>query len=285
MPSTDAELAHGYTLSQVHNIAKAAVNMAGQYASDYLDRFDTAYGAIVITLYESPNWPTRYQLMQAGALAVNRMVAEVMHLRGYRDNNAYNGAGSSPRFVVYWDALRITPSHETRVVEHVAVEQILPRLTPREAQAITALAATGDYQAGADLLGMGYDQFCGAVARARRRAFALWHEGETPCRRWRKDVRVGSRTAVRPTHCPKGHPYDETNTAYARNGAIRCKRCHREREAARRAGTHRKQQLKPCGTYAAWQRHRYHGEPVDPACEAARQAYMASRRKTPTVAA
>lgn len=149
----------------------------------------------------------------------------------------------------------------------------------------TIVAATGDYQAGADLLGMGYDQFCGAVARARRRAFALWHEGETPCRRWRKDVRVGSRTAVRPTHCPKGHPYDETNTAYARNGAIRCKRCHREREAARRAGTHRKQQLKPCGTYAAWQRHRYHGEPVDPACEAARQAYMASRRKTPTVAA
>lgn len=281
----DVDLAHGYTLAQVHHLAKAAVNMAGQYASDYTDRLDAAYGAIVICLYEAPHWPTRYQLMQAGALAVNRMVAELLHLRGYRNQNAYNAAGSAPRFAVYWDAQRVTPSPENRIVEHVAVRQIMPRLTPRETQAITALAATGDYRQAADLLGMGYDVFCSTVSRARRRAWGLWHEGETPCRRWRKDVRLGSRTAVRPTHCPQGHRYDEENSAYTRAGGVRCKRCHRERQAARRVGAHQPQKLKPCGTYAAWQRHQYHGTPADPACEAARETYLVSRRKRTAVAA
>jgi hypothetical protein len=31
--------------------------------------------------------------------------------------------------------------------------------------------------------------------------------------------------------------------------------------------------LKPCGTEAAWQRHRYRGEPVDEACEQAHRDY------------
>ncbi|MEU4570797.1 hypothetical protein [Micromonospora sp. NPDC023956] len=280
MRTTDVELAHGYTLAQVEHLARAAVNMAGQYASDYLDRLDAAHGGIVIALYEAPHWPTRYTLMDAGARAVHDLVRQTLHLRGYRDQSGYSGAGSSPRFAAFWTGMpMVTPSPENRIVERVAVEQVLPQLTPREKQAITALAATGDYQAGADLLGMGYDQFCNTVNRARRRAFALWHEHETPLGRWRTDKRIGPRTAVRPTHCPQNHPYDEQNTSHARNGALRCKRCHREREAARRAGTHQKKQLKPCGTYAAWQRHQYHGEPVDPACEAAAETYKASRRK------
>lgn len=32
--------------------------------------------------------------------------------------------------------------------------------------------------------------------------------------------------------------------------------------------------LKPCGTYAAYARHKRHDEPVDDACEAALRAYM-----------
>lgn len=35
------------------------------------------------------------------------------------------------------------------------------------------------------------------------------------------------------THCPHGHPYDEENTAYFKNGWRRCKTCHRERERGR----------------------------------------------------
>lgn len=42
------------------------------------------------------------------------------------------------------------------------------------------------------------------------------------------------------THCPQGHPYDEANTAvlatkWASGRRRRCKQCHREQEARRRA--------------------------------------------------
>jgi hypothetical protein len=44
---------------------------------------------------------------------------------------------------------------------------------------------------------------------------------------------------ARQTHCKRGHPFDEANTAYDTRGARRCRACHREKvrrqNAARRA--------------------------------------------------
>ncbi|MFC5744783.1 hypothetical protein [Actinomadura rugatobispora] len=37
-----------------------------------------------------------------------------------------------------------------------------------------------------------------------------------------------------------------------------------------------KRQLQPCGTHAAYVRHKYRGEPIDDACEAAHRAYCAA---------
>lgn len=37
------------------------------------------------------------------------------------------------------------------------------------------------------------------------------------------------------THCPNGHEYDERNTYVRRNGWRGCRRCHRDRERARKA--------------------------------------------------
>lgn len=238
MPGIDTELAHGYTLAQVQQMAKAAVNMAGAYASDYLDRLDAAYGAIVIHLYEAPHWPTRHQLQQAGATAVSRMVETELRQRGYRRGNGYNGAGSAPRFAAYWGGHLVHPSPENRIVERVAVGQVLPALFPREMAALTALAATDDYQAGADLLGVTYSTFCDNVRRARLRIFALWHEGETP-RRPRTDIRVGNRAKGRATHCRRNHPYPPETTSErarkARRGSPYCPACYREKKQAARA--------------------------------------------------
>jgi hypothetical protein len=232
----DAILAHGYTLAQVHHMAKTSVNMAGAYASDYLDRLDAAYGAIIVHLYEAPHWPTRHQLQQAGATAVSRMVETDLRQRGYRRGNGYNGAGSAPRFAAYWNTHLVEPSPENRIVERVAVAQVLPCLFPRESQAIAALAATDDYQAAADLLGTRYSTFCENVTRARRRVAALWHEGETP-RRLRTDVRVGSRAKGRATQCKRGHPYPPETTAErahaARKRSPYCPACYREKKQAR----------------------------------------------------
>lgn len=37
------------------------------------------------------------------------------------------------------------------------------------------------------------------------------------------------------THCPQGHEYSETNTTIKPDGRRRCKQCHRDEAAARRA--------------------------------------------------
>ncbi len=37
------------------------------------------------------------------------------------------------------------------------------------------------------------------------------------------------------TQCPQGHPYDETNTAYNRDGSRRCKACMSERAKRKRS--------------------------------------------------
>jgi hypothetical protein len=233
--TADVALPHGYTLDQVDHLAKAAVNLAGTYASDYADRYDAAHYAILVALYTAPHWLPREKLISVGARAVSKLVNQALHLRGYRD--AYSGAGSSPRWRTYWFGLpAVTHGPEDRVVEHVAATQILAHLRAVDQRALTALAATRDYQKAADLIGVSYPTLSAAITRARRRALALWHEGEAPSRVWRKDVHFGSRTAVRPAACPKGHPYDEANTGIRRSGAIWCRRCGREREAARRAG-------------------------------------------------
>ncbi len=44
-------------------------------------------------------------------------------------------------------------------------------------------------------------------------------------------------------------------------------------------------QLQPCGTYAAWRRHRRAGEPSDRDCDDARAAYVARQRRTRRTAA
>lgn len=43
------------------------------------------------------------------------------------------------------------------------------------------------------------------------------------------------------THCPQGHPYDEANTHWKKDGSRNCKTCHRERE---RAAYHRRKKVK-----------------------------------------
>lgn len=50
----------------------------------------------------------------------------------------------------------------------------------------------------------------------------------------RDTIAHGRNVAANRTHCPQGHPYDETNTGRTADGkARRCLTCHRAREHAR----------------------------------------------------
>jgi hypothetical protein len=54
-----APLRHGYTLADLHGLARLAVHTAGTMASNWHDRYDTAWSAIAEHLYAAEHWPPR----------------------------------------------------------------------------------------------------------------------------------------------------------------------------------------------------------------------------------
>lgn len=192
------DLRHGYTLADLHALARLAVHTAGVMASNWRDRYDTAWSAIAEHLYAAEHWPPRHALVRAGQLAIYAAVDDTRQAYGFyrrKTDGAQHGVGSSPAFRTYWwDICGATPvrSPEGRIVERTSLAQILPTLTPAQREAIVALAVHDDYRAAADALGMKYTTFKGYVAAGRRRFLAAWHEGEQPSRPWGCDRRVGS---------------------------------------------------------------------------------------------
>jgi DNA-directed RNA polymerase specialized sigma24 family protein len=186
---------HGYTLHDLHHLARHAVHTDRWHrAGDIEDRFDAAWHAIVEQLLTAKEPPTRNDLLWAGRQGCDDEVRQQQRAHGY--NHHLPGTGTRPRFESYWfTASAHTHSPENGVVERHALRQIWPRLTPRQRQALTALAACGDYQLAAAHLGVTEGTFQVLISRARRRFLQLWHEGERPSRMWGTDRRVGSRTA------------------------------------------------------------------------------------------
>lgn len=190
------ELKYGYTLADLHAIARLAVHTAGPAATDWRDRYETAWSAIAEHLYTAPHWPTRHALTQAGQLAIYRAVDEHQQAYGYyrrKTDGIQHGVASSPAYRTYWwdvcGALPV-PSPEGRIVERAALGQILPMLTAGQREALAALAVCGTYQDAAAMLGKSYGAFTSLIATGRRRFLRLWHEGEAPSRPWGCDRRA-----------------------------------------------------------------------------------------------
>lgn len=197
-PNAEAQLLHGYTLNDLHHIARSAVHANRWHnAADIQDRLDAAWHAIVEHLLTTTEPPTRGDLFWAGTRGSDQSVRQTGQAHGY--NFTQPGTGSRPRFVAYWfDESAPTPSPENRVVDRHALAQIWPQLTPRQQEALTALAATEDYRLAAQHLGVTPGTFNVLISGARQRFLTWWHEGEAPSRPWGTDRRVGSRTAAIP---------------------------------------------------------------------------------------
>lgn len=234
-------LRYGYTLDDIHHITASALRADRSLAMDYRDRWDIAWSAIVEHLYGSDSFvPTWEQMVRVGWQAIYRAIKDEYRHHGYQDRTVWTGAGSAPRFAQYWLGLpRVTPSPEQPVVERVAAEQIMPTLKSSEAAALYTLAATGDYEAAADALGISGSALRGRLTLARRHFVGLWHQHETPYRPRQTDRRVGSRAHELATTCRAGHPWTPENTRQEGRGAgrtpaRRCRACERERDRARR---------------------------------------------------
>lgn len=78
------------------------------------------------------------------------------------------------------------------------------------------------------------------------------------------------------THCKHGHEYTPENTYVMKSGGRACRACQRRSslDYVKRSGRRRPRQLKPCGTRAAYERHRQAGE----RCDECREANAATAR-------
>ena len=201
--NADLPVRHGYTIGDLHGIARLAVHTAGAMAGDWRERYDTAFSAIAEALCAAPWWPTRPALVQAGQLAIYKAVNDMQQAHGYyrrKTDGARHGAASSPAFLTFWwdlSGARLAGSPEHAVVERLTLAAVLPRLTPGQRDALAALAVHDDYQTAADSLGMTAVGFKSQISNARRRFLALWHEGETPSTVWGCDRRAGSKAGSR----------------------------------------------------------------------------------------
>lgn len=195
MNPTTANLWHGYTLNDIHQLATHVVRVdRWRKDLDTRDRHDAARYAITEHLITTKQPPTRRELVDIGLRATDRHVADEMHHRGYDKRNLAAGPGGLPGYQRYWQASGRTPFDE-RVIERIALAQIWPCLTTVQQQAVMALALTDDHQAAADTLGLPLTAFSGRMLKARRRARALWHEHETPARLPR-DKRLFNRAPI-----------------------------------------------------------------------------------------
>ncbi len=236
------EVKHGYTLLDLEQMTRAAVIADRSMASNIEDRKDTAWSAIAEHLCLSEEPPTRQELIRIGWQAIYREARIAFRDRG-RPDKAWSSDDyeSRPRFAQYWRDMQVTPSHEGRVVESIAVWQVLEPLTDTYRSAVVALATLDDYAKAADMLGINYKAFGMRIQTARKAVLSLWHEGETPyLSRHRTDRRVGSRSAEKATHCSGGHEWTPENT-YVRNRILRgkrhtsrvCRTCEHERSVRR----------------------------------------------------
>ena len=175
------ELRWGYTLDDIHVIARTAAFENRFMASDHRDRVDTAWHAIVVELYTADRAPTGHDLATVARAAIWGMVRDHHHTYGYANRDWAAGYASAPKFVAYWMP-PAADSLEDRVVERVTTGQVWAALSDRDRQVLAAFTACGDNRTAAAALGMPASSFSAYISAARRAWLALWHEGETPPR-------------------------------------------------------------------------------------------------------
>jgi DNA-binding CsgD family transcriptional regulator len=222
---------HGYDLEQIRLMALAVVMAHPSWWTEGTrdDHFEAARFGIVEALMLADVRPARAELQKSAQKALRAWVHAESQYRGRRIPGVFAG---------YWE--KPSPSGpEDIATDRLAGEQILAVLSPRQRDAIEALARHGSLAKAAAEMGITVGACKSHVARAREKFTALWHEGTEPPGRFRKPAR------------PAGRALSDLQVS----------------------------QMALCGTQAAWSRHRRRGEDVDAACAGAHERHRAGLRK------
>ncbi len=212
---------HGYTMGDLDQIAKSATRnrYSGTFGADHDELYEAAWGAAVETLCAQRSRPERRDLHLAAMRGVDETRYRIQRDRGVISSQHSAGTYAAPGFLRYWINPPSGSPVEDKVVDSIAVQQVLAAMRPTHRQRLVLLAAyDGDLVAAG--AASGHKAFTSLAWVARRAALALWHDGETPRRVWVESTAGRRRTS-------------------------------------------------PCGTVAAYRRHRKHREQP---CEFCRQA-------------
>ncbi len=211
-------LVHGYTLHDVNGIARSAVVAAGYAPSNFVDRYEEAWSAVVEALYSADAAPDRQALWYAGLDAVHAAIRDDRRHYGASTFDRESELASAPGFVRYWGNV-VTPDFSPGLVERYAAFQIWPRLAGHHQRSLLAFAAAGGLTEAARLLDASVHAAQQRIDRARAEFRRLWHEHETPSRQWRKTY------AERPAETLKGCGTTAAYTRHRRRKETACDAC------------------------------------------------------------
>lgn len=240
-PDTSApdHVAHGYTLRDLHALARTACAADRSLSADMTTRYDIAWSAIAEHLCTADTPPGWNELTRVGWQAIYADVKAVRRMYGVDSTGRSGEVASAPRFAAYWLADRSEPA-DVGLLERIAAHQILATLPEHQRQAVVALAAHDDYALAARALGLKYVTLTARLRFARKAFRDLWFAPDTAPPAKGTDRRVGAYGKTLATHCGNGHAWTSENTRWDRGRSSgsakvrRCRACERDRSAARR---------------------------------------------------
>jgi hypothetical protein len=177
-----ATLAHGFTMADVERAARRATGASGTGATmmSSSDRFEAAWFGIIEYLYDNDEFeiePTHQYLVGVGVGAVRNLAEKAYQHRGI-DRHA---SEVRPSFAKFW--VRPGGAHEDftdRLVERLALPQILSLLTADEYEALSALAVYEKEEYAADAIRISTYLLRARIKRARAKITANWYAPDHP---------------------------------------------------------------------------------------------------------
>lgn len=238
---------YGYTLDGLNRLARYVVvaNLQWWPGGDRHDQVDTAWSGIVEHLYAVDDEPTESELLAAGTRALVEDTKGYRKLHGIRDGGTHAGEhgfiGDGPRFAAYWYEPPAEPWDE-RIIDRMALAQILATAKPLHLDAVGALAATDNYATAAEVLGLKASALSVRLSEARKQFRRHWFAPDTAPPIKGTDRRVGSYAKPLSEFCRNGdgpHEMTPENTQWraprkpGRRQMRVCRACEADRSRKR----------------------------------------------------
>lgn len=185
IPPAAVAVAHGWTAEDLHQAAALAVRQSFSRAADPADQYAAAWSAAAEHLVAAGTPPERGEVLRAARTAVAALTQANRQSRGLSRASGFTVIHGA--FARYWWQPPLS-GWEDAVVDRIALGQVWDAITPAHRSTLRALAdCGGDQEGAAKAVGASYVTYQSRLRDARRAFRELWHEGETPPGKFRRD--------------------------------------------------------------------------------------------------